>query len=108
MSEDAVRSMFQPADRYRISRYCHTAGTTTHGAMLSGVCFVLSGRCRLKVGSPSPIDLQAGQFIEMPCGSYEIFALGSEDLEMVLVWELPGGIRGQEPGGERDPGVRPS
>ena len=38
LDEASVRSAFQPAEKYRISRFRYPAGTVTSGAMIEGTC----------------------------------------------------------------------
>jgi mannose-6-phosphate isomerase-like protein (cupin superfamily) len=88
VDEASVRSAFQPADKYRISRRHYPPETSFGGTMLRGTCVVLRGQCRFSFGQSS-VTLRSGQFAEFPSGPYQLAVEGGGDLEIVLVWELP-------------------
>lgn len=87
LDEASVRSAFQPAEKYRISRYRYPAGTIMNGSMIKGTCVVLRGQCSFSF--EQSIRLRAGEFTELPGGPYRLVADGDGDLELVLAWELP-------------------
>lgn len=87
LDEVSVRSAFQPAEKYRVSRYRYPAGTIMNGSMIRGTCVVLRGQCSFSF--EQSVRLRAGQFAELPGGPYELVADGDTDLELVLAWQLP-------------------
>ena len=90
LDEASVRSAFQPADRYRISRYYYPPGTKFGGTMIKGGV-VLRGECRFTFGKGS-VTLRSGHFAELPGGTYELAVNGDSDLEIVLAWDFPRGF----------------
>lgn len=87
LDEASVRAAFQPAERYRISLYRYPTGTRFGGTMIAGMCIVLRGQCTFSF--EQSVRLRAGEFAELPGGSYQLVADGDIDLELVLAWELP-------------------
>ncbi len=87
LNEAAIRSAFQPADRYRISRFRFPAGTIINGRMINGTCVVLQGQCLDSFDQS--VRLRSGQFAELPGGPYKLIVEGDGDLEIVLAWEIP-------------------
>jgi hypothetical protein len=98
LDEASVRSAFQPADKYRISRRHYPPETRFGGTMIKGTCVVLRGQCRLSFGQGS-VMLRSGQFAGLPGGPYQLAVEGNSDLEIVLAWELPpSGCRNEDQG----------
>ena len=86
LSEDALRRMYVPAERYRISRRRYPAHTKFSGSMRPGLVYVLRGSCTYSF--EHSVQLEARSIGNLPGGPYS-FDVGDEDLEIVLVWELP-------------------
>ena len=59
--------------------------------MRAGLCYVLRGACRYDFGES--VTIQAGEVAELPAGDYEFEVLGADDVELVMVWELPPEVR---------------
>lgn len=105
LSEDTIRALHAPANRYRISRKSFPRGASFPGAMRKGTCFVLEGVCRYR--TPEPVDLHAGQYAEIAEGEYEFEVLGDQDVVLVMVWELPFAVPSiQEQVGSKDPALQ--
>jgi hypothetical protein len=88
LSEASIRAKFVPSSHFRITRVRYPANTKSRGTMRSGLCFVLGGKCRFEFSLDSA-TLHRGEIGELPEGSYSLEALGRDDLEIVLCWELP-------------------
>jgi hypothetical protein len=87
LDEASVRSTFLPAEKYLIRRYHYPSGIVINGVSSKCKCFVIRGQCRFKFDQS--VQLQSGQFAELPGGSYELVVADDSDLELVKVWELP-------------------
>jgi|GEM_PF-4696437 len=82
-----LRAAFLPANRYRISEFTYPAGTTINGSMLAGICFTLAGSVYYRYDD-SRVRLQAGEWAELPAGSYELEVEGCGEAKLILVWKI--------------------
>ncbi len=87
LNETSVRSVFQPAEGYRISRYRYPTGAVVEGGMIVGMCIVFQGHCRFFFDQA--VCLRSGQYANLPGGAYKLVNEGECVLELMLVWKLP-------------------
>lgn len=85
---DTVRALHQPPERFRVSLYSYSAGSSFGGTARAGRIYVLSGACSLSAGV-STWNLEAGDIADLPGGQYVFQVVGSSQAELVRVWELP-------------------
>lgn len=85
---EAVRRLFTPPERYRISEYRYPQGTKFNGNMRPGIVYTLEGECEYRFPSAA-VHLRCGQYAKLPGGDYEVEALGSGELVVVLAWQVP-------------------
>lgn len=96
-NERSIREKFVPSSHFRVVRHCYPPHTEFGGAMRAGRCFVLRGCCRYDFGH-STATLVAGQFADLPAGSYELETTGDGEFESVMCFALPPGFRGEGEG----------
>lgn len=89
MSEESIRELHQPAERFRVSRKRYLTGTAFPGAMRSGTCYVLAGACQYIFNDRGVIELRRGEYAKLPEGSYSFSVIGDESVDLVMAWELP-------------------
>jgi|SRR6266436_3669596 quercetin dioxygenase-like cupin family protein len=90
MTLGKIREMFTPADHFRISRYEYPAGAESAEASREGVCYVLQGQVTYRSKEFGfEISLSAGEFANLPSGSYRFSVGKNEAVSLVRVWELP-------------------
>lgn len=94
LNVQAVRERFQPPSHFRIGSYRYPSGTRIHGSMQASRCFVLRGECRYEFDAGTT-TLACGEFADLPAGSYLLEVGGADEVEIVLCWELPPDIRGE-------------
>ena len=87
LNEDTIRALYFPANRYRTSRKSFPGGSSFPGAMRKGTCFILEGKCCYRI--PEPVELNAGQYVEIEEGEYEFEVLGDQEVVLLMVWKLP-------------------
>ena len=92
MSEAAIRALYTPPERFRISPSHYPPNTKFRGSMMSGQIYVLRGSCGYLFDGHDPIVLSAGDTVRFPEGDFDMFVLGNEEVYSVLVWELPLGF----------------
>lgn len=85
---EAIRDLHQPAERFRISHRQYPAGTSFGGAAREGRKYILSGWCVFTIQQQT-WELQSGDIADIPSGSFHFRVLGSCDVQIVSVWELP-------------------
>jgi hypothetical protein len=88
MSEPSIRKLHQPPEWHRISRHVYPVGTSFPGAMKSGTCYVLGGKCRYTFGTEAVV-LSAGTWAVLPGGDYTFQVLGDHAAEIAFAWRLP-------------------
>lgn len=101
---DTIRSIHQPNDNYRISRYEYQRDTRFACASRLGLVYVLSGSCRYEKQG-RVWQLTAPCYTELPSGQFDFSVESSESVELVCVWELPDGFL--ESDRRNEPGDRP-
>ena len=89
LSEAAIRKLYTPPKNYRISPDRIPANTNFHGSTLAGQIYIIQGSCGLLFDEHDPVVLSAGDIARFPEGDYEMYVLGSEEVHLVRVWELP-------------------
>src|SRR5262245_59449350 len=92
MSVEAIRKLHVPAAHFRVSPNRYAVGAVFPGTGMAGRIYVLLGRCSKAVGDWRA-ELTAGTYADFPAGSYEFKVLGTQDVEVVNVWEIPEGYR---------------
>jgi hypothetical protein len=88
ISEEAVRALHLPAEKYRLYPNSYGPGVsfpTTVGQPV--VLYVLQGRCKYKLGDRE-VTLQASEFVPLEKGSYSFEVLGSAGVKLVKVFKL--------------------
>jgi mannose-6-phosphate isomerase-like protein (cupin superfamily) len=55
--------------------------------MKASTCYVLQGACTFVFGTAS-FSISSGQQAELPAGAHQFQALGSEDVDLVMVWKI--------------------
>jgi len=88
ISLEAIRSLYQPASHFRVSRNGYDAGMTFAGTGKAGRLYVISGHCSKSVGSWKAV-LGPGTFVDFPAGDYEFSVVGDEPVKLAYVWEIP-------------------
>ena len=88
MSLEAVRLLFQPKARYRVSWNKHPAGASFIGWSRAGRHYIVSGNCTISVGGHS-WSLGADDFADLPEGDFSFSVSGDSPVELISVWELP-------------------
>lgn len=86
MTEQAIRGKY-PAANYRVSCFSYPAGTKFPAAMNKGICLVVKGKCRYSFDN-FVVELQAGEFAELPRGSYVLTVAEDEELNILIAWKL--------------------
>jgi hypothetical protein len=94
LSLEALRELHAPSSHYRISPNRYEAGVVFSGSSRAGRLYVLAGSCSKTVGSWH-IELGAGMFVDYPSGSFHFAVEGTQGVQLVNVWLLPEGYRGQ-------------
>lgn len=97
ISVEAIRSLYQPASHFRVSRNGFDAGVSFPGTRRAGRTYVLSGRC-VEATASWRAELGPGQFVDFPAGAYTFTVLGSEPVRFVSVWEIPEQYRQRDKG----------
>jgi hypothetical protein len=88
MALEAIKALHVPEERFRISPASYPAGVTFRGSSRAGRIYVLSGACRYVFGDLE-FNLQAGSLAEVPEGGYGFETVGSVEVRLVRVYELP-------------------
>jgi hypothetical protein len=78
---------FGDKKKFRVSRKRCRASEKFVGGMLSGMCYVLYGRCLYIIGG-SQFELMGGDFCELPEGRYSFECNDEFGCEVVLVWKI--------------------
>ena len=87
LSESNVRSLFAPADRYRVSRRVYDDVGNCREQTRAGQCVVLKGS--VVFGSKtSQVTLRPGDVLHFPDGEYEIRVISEEVAELIYVWDV--------------------
>jgi hypothetical protein len=90
MTLDKIREKVTHGDHFRISRYEYPAGVEFGEASREGVCYVLHGQVTYRSEQFGfDISLSAGEFANLPSGSYWFSVGKNEAVSLVRVWELP-------------------
>jgi len=90
MTLGKIREKFTPAGHFRISKYEYPAGTEFTGAAREGECYVLQGQVMYRFEKFGfEISLSAGEFANLPSGTYRLSVGTNEAVSLVMVWELP-------------------
>jgi|GraSoiStandDraft_46_1057282.scaffolds.fasta_scaffold187725_1 quercetin dioxygenase-like cupin family protein len=90
MTLGKIQEMFTPGDHFRISRYEYPAGAESAETSREGVCYVLQGQVTYRSKKFGvEISLSAGEFTNLPSGSYGLSVGKNEAVSLVRVWELP-------------------
>lgn len=55
--------------------------------MEASTCYVLQGGCTFVFGTVS-FSPSSGQQAELPAGAHQFQAVGSEDVDLVMVWKV--------------------
>jgi len=98
MSVDAIRRLYVPAEKYRISPNTYEARTCLPGILgLECVVHVLSGRCQYRSDADAApawsVTLEAGEVGTLPPGRYTFQVLDDMPVRLVDVFELPEKVR---------------
>ena len=88
LTEEVIRTRYQPPISYRVSRFTLPPEDSCAGAMRSGLCFCLRGHGRFIFGE-RVIALSAGEYVLLPSGSFFQESDEDEIFDVVHVWELP-------------------
>src|SRR5262249_16592115 len=90
MTLDKIREMFTPAAHFRITRSEYPAGAEFSEASREGACYVLQGNVTYRLEKFSFENTHsAGEFANLPSGSYLVSMGRNEAVSLVRVWELP-------------------
>jgi hypothetical protein len=90
MTLDKIREMFTPAGHFRVSRSEYPAGAEFSEACREGACYVLQGKITYRLEKFNfEVLLSAGEFANLPSGSYWVSIGKNEAVSLVRVWELP-------------------
>lgn len=85
---EALRSIFSPPEKFRVSEFEYASGASYGGSMLSGKCFVFRGSVTYHYDG-FDVHLVAGEVGELRQGRYTADVGNESDLEIVVVWEIP-------------------
>jgi len=86
---DILKSKYSPSSKFRVSEFRYPAGEIVDGSMRSGKCFVITGSCSFGYIDKPKIDLQSGEYIQLPEGAYQLIVSECDALHIIVVWELP-------------------
>jgi len=96
MSEDAIRRLHSPAEKYRISPNKYEVGVNASADVSVGfMIYVLSGKCKYvshskdEESNNSELVLTAGDVGNIPPGRYTFQSLGDTLTQVVRVFKLP-------------------
>jgi len=90
MTLDKIRGMVTPTHHFRVSRSEYPAGVEFSEASREGVCYVLQGQVTYRLEECNfEISISAGEFANLPSGSYWVLIGKNETASLVRVWELP-------------------
>jgi len=87
LTEEAIRSLYQPSTRYRVSRFTLPPEDSSVGGMFPAFCFCLRGNGRFQFGDRT-IALSEGEYVRLPGGRY-LKESDDDVFDIVLVIELP-------------------
>jgi len=90
MTIETIREMFTPISHFRVSKDEFPAGVEFAEASREGACYVLRGQmtyCHEETNFE--ISISAGQFANLPSGSYWVSIGKKEAVSIVRVWQLP-------------------
>ena len=93
---EAIKSLHVPSQRFRISPARYPAGASFSGESRAGRVYVLAGSCRYAFGV-TEFELVVGAFADVPEGGYQFQTVGSHEVEIVRVFELPREFWSNEP-----------
>jgi hypothetical protein len=91
MTEARIREIFD-AKTHKVSRNAYPANAKFPGTMIAGKCFVLDGACAYIVKGER-VTIKAGEFADLPQGSYEFEVSGDQAVSLVKVFPLPVQLR---------------
>jgi hypothetical protein len=92
MTFDKICEMFTPTGHFRISKKEYPAGVEFSESSREGACYVLSGKIAYRFDK-FELLLSAGEFANLPSGSYLVSVDKNEAVSLVRVWELPAEFR---------------
>ena len=56
--------------------------------MRAGKCFVMTGSCSYKYRDKCEVELESGEYVELPEGSYRLTVGEQNDLHIIVVWGI--------------------
>ncbi len=87
LCEAALRSKYQPPERFVFQSTRFPVGAKFKGVAKQGLCFVVRGMCRYRFHDV--VLIRANQYAELPEGEYEFQVVGPMPLEILRVFEAP-------------------
>jgi hypothetical protein len=87
MTEDAIRRIHTPSERYRVTSFHTNANSVVRGVARAGPCYVVRGMCTFQFRQQE-FRLSAGDIVTLPEGGFTL-TVGAEQLEYVRVFPLP-------------------